>query len=508
MRRIGHTCATLVLTLAMAGGSGADNRFAEKLQNRMPALLDHYGVPGVIVCGIENGEVAWTQTYGYANIADRVPMRPQMLVEHGSNGKAMTAWAVMRLVEGGKVNLDTPVNVYLRRWKLRSDRFNPDGVTLRRILSHTAGVTIHGFADYSPRRRLPSLVEMAEGRNQRDGPVTLAWKPGSEAHYSGGGYLLAQMVIEDTTGEPLESFVQREVTDPLGALSVRWDWTPAYSARAPTPYWLQQEPLEYRRLGCKSIGSDIATVQDLGRFIASAVRGPHGEPPGRGVLRPESVAQMISAQPGTDGKIGLGYGVGEVNGHHLISHFGGNPGWLSHYMLDTDQRDGFVLAANSARAFPLALAVQGMWLNTRIGMPEPPLPPPEPPTYGGSDTVLVWFAGAMAVACLIRGTRTITEVISGRRGFRGRPSARSVAVAGMVLLFGLAWGYWFYTPLPLPLPPSVPDFWATRQVHIFTTALAACCVILLVEVFWPRARTAGPPGGLLGEADAAKLRES
>ncbi|MCB0232039.1 MAG: beta-lactamase family protein, partial [Anaerolineae bacterium] len=105
----------------------------------MPDLLAKYGVPGSVVSYIENGEVVWTQAYGMADVGSGRAMQPDMLLEHGSNGKALTAWAVMKLVEQGKVDLDAPVNSYLKRWQVTSDRYDASQVTLRRLLSHTAG---------------------------------------------------------------------------------------------------------------------------------------------------------------------------------------------------------------------------------------------------------------------------------------------------------------------------------------------------------------------------------
>jgi CubicO group peptidase (beta-lactamase class C family) len=185
--------------------------FAAALQEHMLGILASHHVPGAVVSYIKNGEVAWTKAFGVANLQTGTPMRPDMVFNHGSNGKVMTAWALMRLVEAGKVELDASANRYLKRWQIRSTTFDPNGVTPRRLLSHTAGLTVHGFADYEQGARLPSLVEVLEGKNQDDGAVYIEWEPGSTMVYSGGGYVIAQMIIEDVSGEPFAAFVEREV---------------------------------------------------------------------------------------------------------------------------------------------------------------------------------------------------------------------------------------------------------------------------------------------------------
>ena len=308
-------------------------------------------------------------------------MQPDMLLEHGSNGKALTAWAVMKLVEQGKVDLDAPVNSYLKRWQVTSEQYDASQVTLRRLLSHTAGFNIHGYVDYSPRRaNLPNLVQVLEGRHileglaerletgrASNGRAELVAQPGAGFKYSGAGYTVAQMVIEDVTGEPFASFVQREITDPLGATSVRWTWTPELVANSPTPYGSEVQPLEHRQLAVHGIGSEIATVNDFARFVVATVPGANGEPIGRGVLQPETVNAMTRAQPGTGGGYGLGYGIASNYGEPAITHSGANTGWMAFYFLDTTRRTGFVAASNSSRATSLHLDILGLWSDATFG---------------------------------------------------------------------------------------------------------------------------------------------
>jgi len=213
--------ALILGTPAAAAGSDDDLRTA--LEVKMPGLLARYGVPGTVVARISNGEVAWTQAYGLASVATGEPMDAGMVLEFGSVGKVLTAWAVMRLVDQGRLDLDTPANHYLERWQIRSSRYNPDGVTIRRLLSHTSGLSIHGYLDYSPRRAaLPDVVQSVEGNRLLEGiletlqtgrlslgSVELVQEPGSGYKYSGGGYAVLQMVVEDVTGEPFDAFVQR-----------------------------------------------------------------------------------------------------------------------------------------------------------------------------------------------------------------------------------------------------------------------------------------------------------
>ncbi len=329
----------------------------------MPALLAANHVPGAVVSYIRNGEVVWTKAFGVANLQTGAPMRPDMIFNHGSNGKVLTAWGIMRLVEKGQLDLDAPANRYLKRWQIRSSDFDPNAVTIRRLLSHTAGLTVHGFSDYPEGARLPSLVDVLEGKNQNNGVVYIKWPPGSTNVYSGGGFVILQMIIEDTTGESFAEFIRREVARPLRLSSLEWVWTPELKRHAATPYDEQQKDLGYRQLACQAIGSGNCTVSDFARFLADAVPGPHGEPPGRGVLKPETIAAMMEVQPNAV-DCGLAYGVGLYKGEKFVSHAGANPGWNALFALDATRREGYVVASNSSLGDSLNTEVGKLWGKT------------------------------------------------------------------------------------------------------------------------------------------------
>ena len=213
----------LAILLALSPGlalANADDPFAALLDQRMPELLAWYGVPGSVVASIKDGGVVWSRAYGVANAATGAPMQADMMVEHGSNGKAMTAWAVMKLVEQGRVDLDAPVNQYLKRWQVVSAQYDPSQVTLRRLLSHTSGLNIHGYLDYSPRRNtMPDLVQVLDGVHPLEGVVEtletgrlslgraeLVAQPGAGYKYSGAGYTVAQMVDRGCDGRAVRGF--------------------------------------------------------------------------------------------------------------------------------------------------------------------------------------------------------------------------------------------------------------------------------------------------------------
>ena len=201
---------------------------------------------------------------------------------------------------------------------------------------------------------------MLEGKNQNDGAVYLESEPGSTMKYSGGGYVVAQMIIEDVTGEPFAVFMEREVATPLGLSSLGWVWTPELERRAPTPYDGDEQPVGYRQLASHAIGSEICSVPDFARFLAAAVSGPRGELPGRRVLQPPTVSTMLDIQPNAR-NAGLGYGIRSSTDDKIPTHSGANPGWFAHFQLSVNRREGFVVANNSSRGGSVNQAVGKLW---------------------------------------------------------------------------------------------------------------------------------------------------
>ncbi|HSJ34365.1 MAG TPA: serine hydrolase domain-containing protein [Acidimicrobiia bacterium] len=473
--------------------------FENLLEEEVPVLLDKYGVPGSVVSFIAEGDVAWTNAYGLADLETGTAMSPEMLFEFGSCGKILTAWATMKLVERGVIELDTPANDYLDRLQIESTRYDPSGVTVRRLLSHTAGLGIHGYVDFSPRRaNPPDPVEALQGAHLLEGIVEtlapggvsfgrigLVQDPGVGYRYSGAGYGVLQLLIEDVTGEPFDTFVRREITDPIGATSLRWEWTSALEARAPTPYGEEGQALEHRQLAIHGIGSELGTVADFAHFLAATAEGPNGEQPGRGVLTPQTIETMLTPVSEAGSDQGLGYPLGWLNGHRSVSHGGRNIGWEAFFILDTVTGNGFVVASASNRAGPLHDAITDLFLDTAYGpgirVGSAPLPALEPLSW----VFLIISLGLSAMIGLGL-FRFLREVRSGRRGRVHPPSRLSLLRAlpwVLALLFG--W-YTLYSPLALYLPAWFPDLWPTRGGAVLMGTLIAGLALRVATAYYPR----------------------
>ena len=170
---------------------------------RLADLMRTSHVPAVSVAVIHDGAIEWAKGFGVIRTGGP-PVTPDTLFQAGSISKPVTALEVLRLVQSGRLTLDANVNDYLKTWKVPANGFTQQhAVTLRELLSHTAGVTVHGFGGYESGKPVPTLPEVLDGSPPADSPpIRVDQVPGTAWRYSGGGYVITEQVLEDVTGQP------------------------------------------------------------------------------------------------------------------------------------------------------------------------------------------------------------------------------------------------------------------------------------------------------------------
>jgi CubicO group peptidase (beta-lactamase class C family) len=317
--------------------------------------------PGLAVALVHHGRLIWAAGYGVADRTTGQPVTATTRFQAASLSKPVTAWGVLRLVESGRIGLDEPIVGHLRRWRPPASPFDADGLTVRRLLSHTAGLSVHGYVGQRADRPLPSIVASLSGKTGDGFPVELLEAPGQRWLYSGGGYSLAQLLVEQLTGRPFTDYMQAEVLEPLGMTASSFHWSrTAATARPHDAHGRQIGDFAFAEQAAAGL---VTTAPDLARFLAAALAGPRGEPPGRGVLSPAGVQVALTAAPATDGRWGLGYGLGLTPGGDLLAyHEGANRGWRAGLALLPDRRAGIALLANGdAGSAPIDAVVQ-QWL--------------------------------------------------------------------------------------------------------------------------------------------------
>ena len=178
--------------------------------------LKMLGIPGISIAVVADGELIWARSYGMADSSANRPVTTGTLFLAGSISKPVAALAALDMVEEGKLNLDENVNNKLVSWKLPDNEFTAsEKVTLRRILNHTAGLTVWGFPGYDKGDTIPSVVEVLDGKGNTDS-VRVYKKPGESWMYSGGGYTIMQLMMTDVEAKSFPQIMKERVLDPLG----------------------------------------------------------------------------------------------------------------------------------------------------------------------------------------------------------------------------------------------------------------------------------------------------
>jgi CubicO group peptidase (beta-lactamase class C family) len=282
---------------------------------------------------IQDGEIVASHCLGIANTKTQAPVKlDQTLYQLASVSKLVTAWGVMRLAQDGRLALDKPVYRYLTRWQFPPSAHR-DQVTVRHLLSHTAGLNdmlgYNGFLPGEPIQSLEDSLTLAnDPASGKPRGVAVVREPGKNWLYSGGGYGVLQLLIEEVTHMSFAQYMDKAVLQPLGMTDASFDWeTIMAEGRAmdlATSFDEKLHPTPHRRYTVTAAASLYATPLDMVELVR-AYLWPND------VLRSEMLEQMISPQPGTQQEWGLGHILYMDNGYrnngiqnYVVGHDGNN----------------------------------------------------------------------------------------------------------------------------------------------------------------------------------------
>ena len=461
--------------------------FAAQLDTLAPQLLRRYQIPGAAVALVDYGEVVWVKGYGNANKADGLPVSADTVFQAASISKSLTTWGVMRLVEKGQLDLDAPAERYLKRWHLPPSGYDPDGVTLRRLLSHSAGLSVGGYPGLPPDQGLPSLEESLSGGYASVKGVRITRQPGAQYSYSGGGYTVLQMLIEDVTGEPFPEYMQREVLAPLYMEHSSFEWRADLRSFTAAGYDTAGRTLPNYLFAEKAAAGLYTTAADLARLASAEMSGPNGEPAGRGILSPAAIDIMHTPAiqvGGLEKAFGDSYGLGHTvdtltGGSRMVGHNGSNRGWRSQYLELPAQKAAIVILTNSDRGNDLILDLSAAWSN-RAGAGTPKASR----AFQSIRAGVLLLAGGLAIGLAIDLARVLRMVRTGRRQWKGSISGSrpgDLVRRGVVLLVAASLAvFWLLGAAPvLSGIVSVQIPWLTAAV------LAWCCWLALSTMIEP-----------------------
>lgn len=322
-----------------------------KLSDRMR----HYKVPGVSIAVINHGEIEWARGYGVkeAGTADRVTN--STLFQAASISKPVTAMAALRLVQEGKLKLDEDVNQELKSWKVPENEFTKEKqVTLRELLSHSAGLTVHGFTGYAAGEPVPTLVQILNGEKPANSePIRVDIPPGSKWRYSGGGYVVTQQLILDVTGKSFPDFMEQRVLRPLQMTDSTYQQPLPQALRAQAAAGHRGDgkviPGKWHTYPEMSAAGLWTTPSDLAKFAIAIQNGKSGK--SQTVLSQAMITQMLTKQIDD---WGLGLNLQGTGRDARFSHGGANEGFRCSLIAYDDTGQGAAVMTNSDSGGSLA----------------------------------------------------------------------------------------------------------------------------------------------------------
>jgi len=310
-------------------------------------LMKTFNVPGLSVAVIENYKIVDVKAYGVIEPGSNTPVTTKTLFQAGSISKPVAATGAMYLVQQGKLSLDEDVNQRLKTWKVPENEFTKtEKVTLRRIMSHTAGLTVHGFPGYDIDSPLPTLVQVLNGEKPANtDPIRVDTVPGTKERYSGGGVTIEQLLMMDVTGKQFPALMREFVLDKIGMSDSSYEQPlpPARAATTAGGAYADGKPVHgkwhiYPEMAAAGLWT---TPTDLAKFAIEIALSKQGK--ANHILSQKTVEEML--KPVTD-ENGLGFFL-DKNNPGEFGHGGADEGFQALLTMNAESGNGIAMMADS-----------------------------------------------------------------------------------------------------------------------------------------------------------------
>jgi CubicO group peptidase (beta-lactamase class C family) len=304
--------------------------------------LDELGIPGLSVAFAIDGKIEWARAYGAADTNDARPMGIDTMLLAGSISKPVAAIRAHQLVEEGRFDLDEDINTYLSSWQVPENKFTTsEKVTIRRILNHTAGLTVWGFSGYDFGDEIPSVTEVLDGQGNSD-PVRVFKEPGESWQYSGGGYTILQLAIMDEEGVSFPETMRKNVLDRLDMPNSTFEnpLPNKFHAVAATGYRSNGTEVEgkwpiYPEMAAAGLWTTPSELIQYATKTQEILQSGND-----GVLKYETVLSMLT--PGMND-----HGLGPVVTEHYFGHGGADEGFRARLVAWKSKAFAVVIMVNS-----------------------------------------------------------------------------------------------------------------------------------------------------------------
>lgn len=466
MKKIRKTLLLLVLLLAVTMNAGV--LAEERAPDDYDKLVEEYAPTGAAIVLIHNGEIAEVRNYGMANLASGKAVDNNTAFKVASISKPMTAYAVMRLVEESKLDLDTPVDTYLTRWHLPASQFDNSKVTLRTLMSHTSGVSDSGEDGYT--EPLPDIATALAQRN-----IHLLQEPGTVyAYSSNSGFGICQLVVEEVTGQKFEDYMAQHIFKPLRMKATSYANSGADLA---TPY-TGTDPLPVTPIVMNGADGASTTATELANFAIGLMDYYN-----------TSQSEMFKVQQNTENPEGE-YCLGLMSrmlsdGRRIYEHGGCIAGWATRFVFEPQSGNGLVVLTNSDKGFAMTPVMVEKWSQNILG--EAVTNPFNEMFVQGTNTAAIAVGALAGLAVLLLVIGLARRKLHFKKGHYGGTIGVIIgATAFLALWYGI-----FYTTVPKTIlaqlmPGTVLDCfplsgYLPSTLNLITIGVAALWVLALIR---------------------------
>jgi CubicO group peptidase (beta-lactamase class C family) len=363
-------CAGLLLSFDSSAQSG-NPRYNDEIENKIKQVetnlsgwtyiqdsvntsnlqqrMKDNGVFGVSIAVVHNYKLEWARGYGMADVATQKPATTQTLFQAASISKSINGIGLLKLAQDKKIDLYTDINTYLTTWKFPYDSISKGKkITVANLLTHTAGLTVHGFAGYSKTDTLPSVIQILNGEKPANSAAIRSKdEPGKRSEYSGGGITISQLILTDVTHQRYDDYLWQQVLKPMGMLASSYAQPPAKGNEKflATGYRENGKPVEgnyhiYPEEGAAGLWTNPT---DLAAYIVETQLSLQGK--SSKVLNSEMTKLRLT--PYIDSSVGLGVFIVKKGDDKYFNHGGANDGFRCVYYGSMSTGNGVVVMVNS-----------------------------------------------------------------------------------------------------------------------------------------------------------------
>jgi CubicO group peptidase (beta-lactamase class C family) len=327
----------------------------EELRYSIDQRMAELEIPAISIAVFDNYELQWAKAYGLADVEGNALATTETTFLAGSISKSVNALAALLAVADGSLSLDAPINDALTSWKLPDNELtSAKPVTLRMLLSHTAGLNVHGFPGYGADMQAPTLHQILDGVPPANTPaIRVVEAPGIRYRYSGGGTMISQLALIERSKQPYAELLAARVLEPLGMERSSFDQqlTPERLRHAAVGYGGDGRAIAGKRNAYPEMAAAglWTTPTDLATFFLEIARA-RAERPSR---VPRAVAEQMTTEviESSGEGIGLGVFLHQRNGVPFFGHSGADAGFQANALVSLDGGYGVVIMSNSENGF-------------------------------------------------------------------------------------------------------------------------------------------------------------